>query len=147
MGYFGNLKKDYRTEWNAFQSNIDDLHTDKATTVGGALRTIGKELEYGSSFLLNAGASTVLQAFSSAGATLAGATVQDGTSSVPGTYGTSGTFSQENVGAYDTYSSFYTFAHPDNFKAPTGDGITLYAFNNIPITTNGQTGFQHVSIA
>lgn len=141
MGLIGNIGKDVRTEWGNLKKQTNDPGKPWINQIGDTAL-----------FTFDVAASTVLETFSSFGKAVGSAVIQqddnkkkDDGDDGSGGHGSDNMYSGQAVGQFDTYSSYYTGDHENNLAhAPSGD-VTLYAFNNIPITTNGTNPFAHLT--
>lgn len=153
MGLFGDIGKDIRGDWaTAVNSKQAQKMSDPSAPVSAWPNMI-TGFEVGGKFLFHAASSVVLESFHALGTAMAGSTVQgdgkkkddDSGGDDSGGHGSDNMYSGQAVGQYDTYSNYYTNNHENTLiHAPSGD-VTLYAFNNIPITTNGTNSFAHLT--
>jgi hypothetical protein len=145
MGFWKDLATDERNNWNAYMKKVTPS-TIKPTSPWDTVNLIGNTLLFEG----HAAASVVLETANAVGGLFAGASdvgdknkkdkQDDG-----GSHNTNDTFSEQAVGKFDQYSNFYTNDHANTFIHPPDDNVTLYKYNNIPITTNGTQVFGHMT--
>lgn len=155
MGLFSNIVADERNNWSVFSKSFKGLNydaiSDKPWKQG--LATEWDALKLTAGWALKSAWSPVGEVANTLGQTIADASnvgangdANNGRGGQNNSGGPNNMYSDQAVGKFDSYSSFYTSSHANTLVHPPSDNVTLYAFNNIPITTNGTNTFGHQQV-